>query len=91
VNRIALERRLSALALEVAALQPKQPDADNPFAWVAWLDNTDLRWVEGLLERRALGLEPTHEEQARWISLEAGAIVQMLAGAPDDITRKRAE
>jgi hypothetical protein len=82
VNRAVLERRLDAIAAEVATLQPKAPadPGNKPFAWLAWFDTGDLMWIEGVIERGNLGIEPTPEERAHWLALEADAIRRMLAG-----------
>ena len=65
MNRAVLERRLDAIATEVAALQPKAPadPGNNPFAWLAWLNTGDLMWIEGVIEHGNLGIEPTPEER----------------------------
>ena len=82
MNRALLERRLDAIAAEVAALQPRAPagPGNNPFAWLAWLNTGDLMQIEGVIERGTLGIEPTPEERAQWLALEADAIRRMLAG-----------
>ena len=82
MNRALLERRLDAIAAEVAALQPQAPadPGNNPFAWLAWLNTGDLMRIEGVIERGTLGIEPTPEERAQWLALEADAVRRMLAG-----------
>ena len=82
MNRDKLERRLDAIAAEVAALQPKAAadPGNNPLAWLAWLHTGDLMWIEGVIERGNLGIEPTPEERAQCLALEADAIRRMLAG-----------
>jgi hypothetical protein len=93
VNRAVLERRLDAIAAEVAALQPMAPadPGNNPFAWLAWLHTGDLMWIEGVIERGNLGIELTPEERAQWLALEAGAIRRMLAGEPPVVDALEAE
>ena len=58
MNRAVLERRLDAIAAEVAALQPQAPadPGNNPFAWLAWLNTGYLMWIEGVIERGNLGI-----------------------------------
>ena len=36
--------------------------------------------IEGVIERGNLGIEPTPEERAQWLALEADAVRRMLAG-----------
>jgi hypothetical protein len=83
MTRTELERRLDALEHEFAQIRPPAPAVsdDNPFAWFAWLPDEDLMWIEGVIERGDLGIEPTPEERARWLALEADAgFRRMLAG-----------
>ena len=82
MNRAQLERRLDAIAGEIAAIQPKVPvEPDNPFEWMRWLDTDALRWVEGVIDRAHVhGIPPTAVERAQWLALEADAVRRMLAG-----------
>jgi hypothetical protein len=65
---------------------------DNPFAWFAWLPDEDLMWIEGVIERAHVhGIQPTPEEWAKWLGLEAGAIRRMLAGEPPVVDALEAE
>ena len=81
MNRAQLERRLDAIAGEIAAIQPKAPaEPDNPFEWMRWLDTDDLMWIEGVIDRGEPRDRADPEERAQWLALEADAVRRMLAG-----------
>ena len=90
VNRAVLERRLDAIAAESPRSSPRPPAVsdDNPFAWFAWLPDEDLMWIEGVIERGNLGIEPTAVERAQWLALEADAVRRMLAGESAESGRR---
>jgi hypothetical protein len=57
-------------------------EPDNPFEWMRWVDTGSLMWIDGVFERWNLGIEPTAEERAQWLTLEADAIRRMLSSVP---------
>ena len=88
----AIERRLEQIEAQLAVLAPKPTELDDALVWVAWLSRDDLSWLEELYRRLAEGGgEPTTQERARCLAIEAGAIRRMLAGEPDDNTRLKLE
>ena len=64
MNRAELERRLDAIAGEIAAIKPEVPvEPDDPFEWMRWLDTDALRWVKGVIDRAHVhGIPPTAVE-----------------------------
>jgi hypothetical protein len=62
-------------------LAPTPHGLDEALAWTAWTSDDDLEWLEQLAWRMAYqDHEPTPEERAQWLALEADAIRRMLAG-----------
>ena len=45
-------------------------------------------WIEGVIERGNLGIEPTAVERAQWLALEADAVRRMLAGKSAESGRR---
>jgi hypothetical protein len=71
---------------------PAPSGLEEALAWARWASDEDLDWLEGLASRCVhLDHEPTQQEQAKWLSIEADAIVRMLAGEPDVIEQGRRE
>jgi hypothetical protein len=86
--RAAIERRIAEIELQVAALRPPAPH-DELLAWAHWTTDEELEFLEGVAKRGVCGVEPSADEQLRWIEIEAGATRRMLAGEPNCTERNR--
>jgi hypothetical protein len=72
----SIERRLVDLEARLARLRP--PPLPEGLAWVEWIADADLDWLEELYRRVEGGGPPaTEAERLRCISIQAMALSRM--------------